>query len=52
MAGVVGEIYVTGRGNEPMKRVEEVRAAIGAVWRETATRREPDIGPFTAMYAR
>ncbi len=51
MAGVVEEIYVTGRGSEPMKRVEEVRAA-SVVWRETVTGREPDIGPSTAMYAR
>jgi len=31
LAGVVEEIYVTGRGSEPMKRVEEVRAAIGGL---------------------
>ena len=31
MAGVVEEIYVTTRGSEPMKRVEEVRAAPGGL---------------------
>ncbi|HVE99842.1 MAG TPA: MOSC domain-containing protein [Rubrobacteraceae bacterium] len=34
MASVVEEIYVTGRGSEPMKRVEEVRAAIGGLERD------------------
>ena len=31
MKGVVEEIYVTGRGSEPMERVEEVRAAAGGL---------------------
>ncbi len=31
MAGMVEEIYVTGRGSEPMRRVEEVRAAFGGL---------------------
>ncbi len=31
MAGMVDEIYVTGRGSEPMRRVEEVRAASGGL---------------------